>query len=416
MNPLQIILSIIFAILGTILSVFSADIPPPNDGDLHLAEVMVRPEDNAYYSLSNIQMYLYEPKGTPNPLEEHVEGRRWNDRFVRGILYRNEKAIRYFDEAAQRPQFQDPTVAIHEDDSSFDPLFSLRTMARVSSLRAARLFRMGREREALAEAMKIIDSGQKIQDSQGSLIHYLFASDMKRVGLARIRHITRSTTLPPQELLSYVEALEKYKENEEGLKTAFKHQYEYFVWLIEAAATGELQSKDGQVVEPLTKYGFYFKPNKTKSYFADFARLQISNADVPCGFRTGKEIERLTPPSMIRWFITENLGGKILYDIAMPRYAVHEQKCEEDLSVSATQVLLALRAYHMEVAQYPASLDELAPRYLAHVPKDPFDGKPLRYSPQKKMIYSVGTDLRDSGGKEARFKARAGDRVFRIQF
>jgi hypothetical protein len=32
------------------------------------------------------------------------------------------------------------------------------------------------------------------------------------------------------------------------------------------------------------------------------------------------------------------------------------------------------------------------------VPPDDFDGKPLRYSREKKCVYSVGEDLRDSGG------------------
>jgi hypothetical protein len=32
--------------------------------------------------------------------------------------------------------------------------------------------------------------------------------------------------------------------------------------------------------------------------------------------------------------------------------------------------------------QYPASLTELAPVYLAAIPMDPFNGKPLRYRQQ----------------------------------
>ncbi len=418
MNPLQIILSIVFAILGTLLSVFSADIPPPNDGDLRLAEVMVRPEDNAYYSLSHIQMYLYEPPGDPDPLEEHVDGKRWDARFVDNVLYRNEKAITYFNEAAQKAAFQDPDVDHHEEDPSFDFLLSLRTMARVSSLKAARLFSEGRQGEALSEAMKIIDTGHKIQNSRGSLAHYVIASDMKQVGLARIRQLTEATTVSPDELLPYIKALEKYKKNENGLKVAFKYQYGYFVWLIDTAANGQLKLTENRMVERLTKYGFYFKANKTKSYFADFARVQISNVDVPCGFREGREIQRLTPQSPIRMFVTENLAGKVLYDMAMPRYArtIHEERCEEDLSIAATQVLLAVRAYTMTTGQYPGSLDDLVPRYLSEVPQDPFDDKPLRFSAQKKVIYSVGADLVDSGGRGVQFGSRTGDRAFRIRF
>jgi hypothetical protein len=38
------------------------------------------------------------------------------------------------------------------------------------------------------------------------------------------------------------------------------------------------------------------------------------------------------------------------------------------------------------------------PEYLSHLLLDPFDGKPLRYSKEKKIVYCVGKDLVDSGG------------------
>ena len=38
------------------------------------------------------------------------------------------------------------------------------------------------------------------------------------------------------------------------------------------------------------------------------------------------------------------------------------------------------------------------PEFLPAVPLDGFDGKPVRYSPAKKVVYSVGEDGLDSGG------------------
>ena len=42
------------------------------------------------------------------------------------------------------------------------------------------------------------------------------------------------------------------------------------------------------------------------------------------------------------------------------------------------------------------------PLYLNAVPADPFDGQPLRFKRLSKgyVIYSVGSDGRDDGGKE----------------
>lgn len=64
------------------------------------------------------------------------------------------------------------------------------------------------------------------------------------------------------------------------------------------------------------------------------------------------------------------------------------------------QVSLALHMFWQERDRYPESLSVLVPQYLPAVPKDPFDGKPLRYRLDSNgfRIWSIGTDLKDNGG------------------
>jgi len=65
-------------------------------------------------------------------------------------------------------------------------------------------------------------------------------------------------------------------------------------------------------------------------------------------------------------------------------------------------VALALRAYRLERGEYPARLDSLVPKYLTKIPEDPFSAhKPLRYrrASNKYLLYSIGPDGRDNGGK-----------------
>ena len=49
----------------------------------------------------------------------------------------------------------------------------------------------------------------------------------------------------------------------------------------------------------------------------------------------------------------------------------------------------------------PSTLAELVPQYLAAVPTDPYDGKPLRFKPltQGFVVYSLGEDGDDDGGR-----------------
>lgn len=63
---------------------------------------------------------------------------------------------------------------------------------------------------------------------------------------------------------------------------------------------------------------------------------------------------------------------------------------------------LALRVYHADRGTYPASLDELAPRYVKTLPTDAFGGdKPFRYRRTLKgfMLYSLGPDYKDDNGR-----------------
>jgi hypothetical protein len=65
-------------------------------------------------------------------------------------------------------------------------------------------------------------------------------------------------------------------------------------------------------------------------------------------------------------------------------------------------VEFAKRAYFLEHGKYPASLHELAPKYLASVPTDPFrPGHALGYSftADTPVVYSVGPDQLDEGGR-----------------
>jgi hypothetical protein len=64
----------------------------------------------------------------------------------------------------------------------------------------------------------------------------------------------------------------------------------------------------------------------------------------------------------------------------------------------ATQLLLALRAYEEDQGSLPDSLSSLVPEYIEEVPRDPYDEAEFRYDCSRRLVYSVGDDLVDSGG------------------
>jgi hypothetical protein len=70
------------------------------------------------------------------------------------------------------------------------------------------------------------------------------------------------------------------------------------------------------------------------------------------------------------------------------------------LQVASTA--LAVERYRLTNGRRPAELGQLVPRYLEHVPVDPYDGAPLRYQRRDPgyVIYSIGKDGVDDAGKE----------------
>src|ERR1017187_3346263 len=65
-----------------------------------------------------------------------------------------------------------------------------------------------------------------------------------------------------------------------------------------------------------------------------------------------------------------------------------------------TVTAIALKRYQLRNGNYPPSLPALVPEFLAEVPRDPVDGKPLRYRLDGKtfLLYSVGENGKDDGG------------------
>lgn len=62
---------------------------------------------------------------------------------------------------------------------------------------------------------------------------------------------------------------------------------------------------------------------------------------------------------------------------------------------------IALKRCQLAQGKYPPDLKSLAPEFLATVPRDPVDGKPLRYRLKADgtfLLYSIGLDGKDDGG------------------
>lgn len=415
----------LFIFLPNILGILPWDIPPIDDSDLRLEKITISQDENAFYDLVKLNDSIYSLKDKRDIILDHLTGKAWDKEFVEEILSKNKQALKYFTDAANKPKFQDPTLADPEKiyfDQKLPITAFWREISYFSAIKALYLQKQGKNQEAIQEALNSIKVGQKIQESQPYLIEYLIAMIIKKNGLEALQKIISSSNLSSEELKDLVQKLNKFQENKKGLIAVWKGEYHFIklrIDLISEKNPEELEYIVSMPEEDLekAKNNFYFQSNKTKFLFADYMRINIRNSSKLYNEIENFEIMEPFPFSWTEKHFRKNLIGKILYHKnAFNMNVVFKKRCEEDLLVSATQILAALKAYKNDTKSLPASLNKLVPNYISTIAIDPFDGKPIRYSSTEKIIYSVGKNLIDSGGSSGEDWQKMPDPTFRIDF
>lgn len=423
------------------------DIAPIDDSDLRLQKVVVADSENAYFDLIKLKDVIYYPDDKKQIIADMVAGKTWDAQLAQELISKNTEAFKYFTDASFKPKFQDPPFAdpvnITPDSQNISPLNVIRNMAMLSAVKSLSFSKQGKDNEAMEEVMRSVNIGQKIQDSQGVIIHYLVGSAMKGIGLRATQKILGTSKLKTSELKKYSQELDKYYKNEEGLTNAFKAEHYMPVLGMEMlykdilnrqAISNELIIKGSadptdiiqELADPSKNFtnlegrhdpSFYFQLNKSKLLMAELSRSQISDANRTCADFQGFNVKKLDLTSPAEIIKTENAIGIILRDVVVGSIdTVFSRKCHEDALVGATQAMFALKAFKNDTKKYPATLDELIPKYLEVVPTDPFDNKQLRYSPEKKIIYSVSEDKQDDGGVMTDESKKVPDIVYSIGF
>jgi hypothetical protein len=87
-----------------------------------------------------------------------------------------------------------------------------------------------------------------------------------------------------------------------------------------------------------------------------------------------------------------------------PKADAYEGFWRNQARLRCALVALAGERYRIARGHWPKSLSDLVPQFLANVPLDPYDAKPLRYRRLEDgvVIYCIGPDEVDNGGKISR--------------
>ena len=421
----KIIISVSIFIVVSIVLIFALlhfdeDEPAPYDDDLRLPAVNILPQENAFFSFKEAVEKMYFPYQRKELLDDVINGKKWDKDFVKELLEKNKETFYFVNQAVLLPKFQFPEFQNPESVSLGyllpEETFSIYKIAQIELIKAKQLFYSGKEKEAFDEIFKILHLAQSVEDSPRPIdVQYISAVSAKKISLKVMQDMVGQIISPSESLKSYIEKLNRFKGKTDASVILLKLSYMRSAKAFDSLKTNE-ETRDELIgfglpfyVKLMIKSDHFYKPNQTKRFFATVFRKQIENLNHQYYSET-EHIETqflFFPPLIVSLEkqekgFEENYIGKMIYetsaiDISQGQFVT---KCMEDFSVIATQLLLAIKDYQLKYGEIPDSLSRLIPEYFSKLPKDPFDGQPVRFLPGKKIIYSVGRDLKDSGGGE----------------
>lgn len=170
----------------------------------------------------------------------------------------------------------------------------------------------------------------------------------------------------------------------------------------------------------------FLQPNRSIRQYARVVKHAHRMASLPAwkrkNLKKSEFLQWLEDKPVSRDFVSFNAIGNVLIKLAAP--LVLEQASKLDQHVSKLNMLrlkVALKRYHLKHGALPDALDKLTPQWIKALPADPYDGKKIRYSAKKRLLWCVGEDGKNAGGltkEKSRwsYRDRKNEPTIRLEF
>lgn len=327
-------------------------------------------------------------------------GEAWDAVAADHLIARNKTTLMHLERALAARGLELPTESSEAEDPPIGPRW--RGLAELLRLHAYWKLARGHETGALEDALKIVRLGHHIENAKGTtLVPMMIAVAIKSIGLESVRAITSQVELPASRARPSIQALEKLRPNPEAWTRMWGGEYRSMRDLLdsELASAQAVSTQTPVWLRPLVPDAYLYQRKRTMGEFAElYRRLQHESTQVCADLGPATEGTPTTVLQRLKLLVSPNVVGNLLFTIATPDFQrIHLRRCLLNSQISATQALLALKAYRDEYGSLPDSLAELSPTYLDGIPQDGYDGQALRYSPEQRTLYTVAKDLQGNG-------------------
>ena len=378
-------------LLATGLWLFvSPDEPPPDVSDLAAKPLQLTNDQNACAiimqaaALVNADLF----KANSEQLNNMTKGKNWDGALARQMLDGTDPIWSLWEQAAHTPQGQVPLVPTN--------LGPIQNLAKLAQIRVWDLARSGQPDAAIESLFTTLQVGQRLEQSRGDIIWYIVASGFRGSVLNSLRGITTEFKPSAATLRKALQQVEAYRPDKDAFANVLRKDFRSFRHDLESPES-PLSSGDNDAESPLvikvgTHVPYFFHPFQTLRIYADATRHAIGVIDLHPGYPG-----YLRPVDNLTKLLNGhhgNLLGVMLLDahISMGVSFELDSRLRDQSRVSANEAYLALGLYQREHGELPATLDALVPDYLPAVPRDYFDGAPIRYSRDFRAVWSVGSN------------------------
>lgn len=387
---------IVLVLLTGLLWWTLSDEPPPDTTDLQPRARTLPDIDNALLVIRAIAVERAPETKSETyqadlaQLTRHPE--IWNEAATRLVSVRADLWPR-FDAALRLPRAEAPLPQSIKDVPP--PHFSdTHDLWSIATLRARSLAHTQSADAGLLLAIAQLESLHAQTNAGGVLIDYLGTAAFRGRTLHTIEDILLESQPSAPALRDALQRLRPARPAPDALAETFRAEHLFFIRSL--SDSGQWVNNEftiGIYGKPPLGAAWFFKPNKTIRLHTEELRAVLPLIGRP--FDHLRESFSHRPKQSAAFF------GRIPHpDNALGRYALSlisdvyfsilKTWLRDQTRYSAIEAALAATCYQRDHGAFPETLDVLVPAYLPAVPRDYFDGAPIRYSRDLGVLWSVG--------------------------
>jgi hypothetical protein len=267
-------------------------------------------------------------------------------------------------------------------------------MGRFMEAHAIDVARRGQPDRALNEATKLMAYGRNMAHASSDVITFMGANVLCDIGIRTLRELTKEYSFSEEAMRKALADFESNRVTAQIYKDVLRGEFVMAKTILNTDIQDRMESDElNKTIVFFFKISF--KKNATTKDIADFYRTVLAlpldeNWDKELLIRKKQYGEKTSISSLTN--IANFADNMIMSMTSVGCIQIHGRYLEANSFFSAAQTALAVRLYQAKHnGSLPDTLEELVREgILPSVPLDYMDGRPIRYSKELRIVWTIG--------------------------